>query len=901
MREKLLTAWGEFSFRHSGLIVAVMLLLAVAAIFSASRLTLKMRWSDLMPLSDPMVQEFNKIQTEYTSTTNSIIVVMGQENRMKSFADDIAPKIKSMTKYVKRVDYKIEEDFLRSHGLMLVKSKDLRKMVDNKLFDDFNLIEYLTHTNDNFEDVYIGDDESLSDKEKEDDAVRSLDGIRFWVETMTRYINDENTIPDSLANLAVERMLLGDPYFISPDKRMLLITIEPTFSITDIESSVASTDSIQAIIDNTLKDYPQIKAGLTGTVPLMRDEMVYSEKDMQITSVIAFILVLLLLIFSFRLIAAPLLAGINLVLGIILASGMIAVFIDSLNIMTSMFAVVLIGLGIDFSIHIISLYYERRAVGDNVADAATYTLSRSGSGILTGALTSSIAFFTLMISETRGIKEMGLVLGVGLMTVMISTILTLPSLLIMREKIIAKIAKHRAKEPRPLKNVEFPFLGKTGGIIEHRPKTILAIAIIISIIMLFFALDSKFSYNILDLEPAGIPSVTLQDSMLVAFDMSPDFVMVTAASTDEAGQIAKRAKQTSSVSAVESISNYLPSTKEQDKRIPSVIQLINQLENAHSEIPMKVIDVPRLIEQLDRLDMNIYELGQMAFIGGQDKVENKCSRIAGNPDDDSSESIIQKLIMQINQNGGQALKGLNLFQKKYIPVMQAMAVNMADTSRITLENLPADIRNRFINKDKNEFLITIFPKEQVWDFEFLKRFNGQMQRISEKITGMPPLMLRLFKLVGRDGKNACILALIMVFLLLWLDFRRIKLAMITMIPLIVGAVWMIGLLSMLGLPLTYVNIMAIPMIIGIGIDDGVHLMHRYRIEGWYRTKEVLSSTGKAILLTSLTTIAGFGSLMIAKYRGFASLGSLLVLGVAACFITSILFLPALVNLLKKSK
>ena len=112
---------------------------------------------------------------------------------------------------------------------------------------------------------------------------------------------------------------------------------------------------------------------------------------------------------------------------------------------------------------------------------------------------------------------------------------------------------------------------------------------------------------------------------------------------------------------------------------------------------------------------------------------------------------------------------------------------------------------------------------------------------------------------------------------------------------------MVGLLSMLKLPLTYVNVMAIPMIIGIGIDDGVHLMHRYRIEGWYRTKEVLSSTGKAILLTSLTTIAGFGSLIIAKYRGFASLGSLLVLGVVACFITSVLFLPALVNLLKRTK
>ena len=122
-----------------------------------------------------------------------------------------------------------------------------------------------------------------------------------------------------------------------------------------------------------------------------------------------------------------------------------------------------------------------------------------------------------------------------------------------------------------------------------------------------------------------------------------------------------------------------------------------------------------------------------------------------------------------------------------------------------------------------------------------------------------------------------------------------------MIPLLAGAVWMVGLLSVLGLPLTFVNVMAVPMIIGIGVDDGVHLMHRYRIEGWSRTRRVLTSTGKAILLTSLTTIAGFGSLLIARYRGFVSLGTLLILGVVSCFITTVLFLPAIVNLLKEAE
>jgi hypothetical protein len=246
---------------------------------------------------------------------------------------------------------------------------------------------------------------------------------------------------------------------------------------------------------------------------------------------------------------------------------------------------------------------------------------------------------------------------------------------------------------------------------------------------------------------------------------------------------------------------------------------------------------------------------------------------------------------------GKALAGLSNFQNGYRPVLRELALQMADTSRIDLQSLPESISSRFLSKNKDRYLVTITPEEEVWNIEFMRRFTGQMERISDKITGMPPLFLRLIDLIGEDGKRAATMALAVVFVLLWIDFRRLKLALFAMLPLVAGAVWMVGLMSIFGIPLTVINVMGIPMIIGIGIDDGVHLLHRYRIEGWGRAKIVLQSTGRAILLTSLTTIAGFGSLMIAKYRGFGSLSALLVLGVAACFITTVIFLPALVSLI----
>ncbi len=851
------------------------------------------RWSDLLPLEDPMVQEFDRIIAEYTNASNSIIVVQGPEQRIKAFAEEIVPQVERLTEYVERMDYKIDEDFIRQHGFMLVKAKDLRKTVG--VFEDLNLIPFLNHINDNFEETYIADEEALSTKEKEDNAVRYLDGLQFWLKTMDRYVSQSNASSPALADSAVDRFLIGDPYFISHDKSVLLIIVEPTFSILDVDKTVASTDSIQAILDKTLSDFPQVRAGLTGTIPLGRDETVYSMKDMQTTSVVALILVLLVFILSFRMWTAPLLAGLNLILAIVIAAGIGAVFLDSLNIMTSMFAVILIGLGIDYSIHIISVYNERRAMGEDPPLAMQQTLRRSGAGIITGGITTAAAFFTLMIASSRGIKEMGLILGIGIISAMITTLAGLPALLVLREKIAGKIL---SKPPRPV-SVEFKVLEKFGERVSRKPVLFLIIGLLLTGFFVYQALHSKFDYNYLNMEPKGLPSVALQDTMIEAFDLSPDFAMVTTSTVEEAREISEKAKKVPSVSLVESISEYVPSDSQQQRRRPYLREIRHHLKTNTGKIRLSKNNLPELTEQLERLDMNIYELGQLAFTGGQDRVDEKCQQIIGDPEDSDSESSILQLVAKLRNDLEFAAVQLNLFQKQYGSPLREKAYQMANPEHINLNMLPQSIRKRYINKDGDKFLVTIYPKEQVWNFEFLRIFADQLERISPKISGTPSLFLRLIDYIKRDGVRATILTILIVLLFLWLDFRRLSTALMAMIPLLAGGIWMVGLMKTFGMMFTFVNVMGIPMIVGIGIDDGVHLLHRYRVEGVSQTPLVLKSTGKAIMLTSLTTMVGFGSLTLAEYRGFVSLGSLLVLGVFACFITTVLLLPSIIGIITR--
>jgi predicted RND superfamily exporter protein len=226
---------------------------------------------------------------------------------------------------------------------------------------------------------------------------------------------------------------------------------------------------------------------------------------------------------------------------------------------------------------------------------------------------------------------------------------------------------------------------------------------------------------------------------------------------------------------------------------------------------------------------------------------------------------------------------------------------MANPEPITLEGLPENIRNQFVNEAGDRFLLTIYAKSEIWDYENLRRFNDQLELVDPNITGMPPVMERLFNLVAQDGVRATLLTVVIVFLLLWIDFRSLRFALLGLIPLVAGGLWMTGILKSTGMMLTFFNVLGIPMIVGIAIDDGVHLLHRYKFEGLGKTPLVLKSTGKAILLTSLTTMVGFGSLLLATMRGFISLGSLLVFGVGACFLTTVLFLPSIIGLWKRKR
>lgn len=224
--------------------------------------------------------------------------------------------------------------------------------------------------------------------------------------------------------------------------------------------------------------------------------------------------------------------------------------------------------------------------------------------------------------------------------------------------------------------------------------------------------------------------------------------------------------------------------------------------------------------------------------------------------------------------------------------------SMADPSKVTLDDLPPVIRNTLLPRHGEGFLLNIFPRKYLYDKTEMMRFAEQTESVSNKISGTEKLFLLLMDSTLIEGRDAALLALLIIAVLMLIHFRR-PYGLIALLPLLIGTLIMLALMHILGMKYNYMNFIAVPIILGIGIDDGVHVLHRFRHQsGTSREVRLYDSfrfVGRSILLTSLTTMVGFGSVGFYEMRGMASFGQVLFMGVGACFIATLMILPPMIR------
>jgi len=219
-------------------------------------------------------------------------------------------------------------------------------------------------------------------------------------------------------------------------------------------------------------------------------------------------------------------------------------------------------------------------------------------------------------------------------------------------------------------------------------------------------------------------------------------------------------------------------------------------------------------------------------------------------------------------------------------------------ARLRIEDLPPALHDRFIGVT-GKHLLMVNPKKDVWNRENQREFLEQLTRVDPDVTGTPVQLYHYTDLLKSSYEEAAWYSLGAIVILVFLHFRSLSSILLTLVPVAVGSLWLGGLMGWLHVPLNPANIMTLPLVIGIGVTNGIHILNRFAEE---QTPSILArSTGKAVLVSGLTSIAGFGSLMLAKHRGIESLGYVMSIGLATCMAAGLTFLPAILNLLTQRR
>ena len=654
---------------------------------------------------------------------------------------------------------------------------------------------------------------------------------------------------------------LSSEYLLTNEGRLGFVLLR--LAETDKDSFAQGSEAIDALrrlIKQVSNRHPETKVGLTGLPVMENDEMRVSQSSMMRASLLSLVGVACLFVAGFGGLRHPMMTIAALLLALAWALGYITLAVGHLNILSISFGVVLIGLGIDFGVHYVARYLQLHATVRSTDEALVQTASSVGPAIVTGAVTTSIAFFTAALTEFTGVAELGVIAGGGILLCCVAAITLLPAMIRLSD------AKRRGLVlPAPL-----DIHGWLRPVFR-RPKTLLAVTTSGTVLVALGMSRLDYDHNLLNLQPEGLESVELEKKLLDESDQSVWFALSIAESRQELLRRKADFLKLGSVERVEEIASLLP-TDHQQKR-PIIQQIHRRLADLPERPPRISVDPPA--------DLGLVLARAQALVTGDPRAvrtERQLEQVRHALRRMPVAECYSRLSDYQQRMAGDLLSRLHTLRA------------MANPEPPKLADLPQGLVTRFVGTG-GRYLLKIYAEADIWDMDAMEKFVAEVRSVDARATGNPLQTYEASRQMKHSYEQAAWYALAAVLIVLYADFRSLRYTLLAMAPLGLGMLQLFGVLGILNIPLNPANMIVLPLILGIGIDDGVHVIHDFRRQpGRYRMS---ASTASAVLITSLTTMVGFGSLMIASHRGLQSLGRVLTIGVSCCLFTSLVMLPAL--------
>jgi predicted RND superfamily exporter protein len=833
-KQRLLLRIEAFSRRRYGVVLAAAALVFVASTWIGSRIEVESDVLDLIPRGNKKVDTFRDALRDFGSIDYLMVLIEaapGEEpDDLEDLADVFTEELAAREDLVESVEYRFRPDprflelftenaflFLSPHELPRIAERLTDAAIAEQIRE--NRIALASPTG-AFAESLVGRD--------------PLGLLPFFVERL-------------LSHRGALKLDISSGYYLSTDGRSLIMLVKPkrpsqdlAFSRELLGAADAAAAKARARIRAETDRVPTAAFRYGGNPAVLTEEARLLGRTIGITGTAAFFAVLGLYLVCYRRVATLIYSSLPLMLGQAMTFAVAALVLGSLNSASAALPALLMGLGTDFTILMYARYVEERQAGRNLAEATEAMVGETGLGVFTGAITSAGTFYALCISGYRGLSDLGLLIGTGIVLCGVAIVFMLPAMIAWHEG-------GRRSGVESLRKLHLQSIGLEKLIafsVRHRKPVIAAVAIA-TLAAALGARGLDFDANVNSLRSTESKSYQVQQDIAERFGASLSYMMAIAEgrTLDEAVAHAAEVKgrlepflADRTIGSYESILDYLPPVSRQEEVLASL--------RAEAGGPFDAARIRATLAQ--ELDRNGFR--SEAFSG--------------------------------------YLAGLDRF------LAPARPITLADLEGKGLGR----IVDRFVRREQGRVRIVtyLYPTDPQWRRRpppgLVEALTGDDAGIT--VTGTNVVGEELRQLFLRDATRAWFLGFAIVAILLVVDFRSLRLTAIALAQLVAGVLLMLGTMRLLGMQFNYANAFVATMIMGVGIDYSIHIVHRLALNGGVLDDGVLE-TGKGVVLAALTNVAGFGTLTLGNYPAMRSVGLVALIGSVTCLLTALTLVPAM--------
>ncbi len=855
-------------------------LLTALAAWTVTGLRVDATFMGLIDEEDPAAQRLASLSHEFGAASGLLLVITGgeEEDRRKAAAE--AVEVLRPLEPVLWAEARLDEEVLRSYGLVIAADEDFENLhgavrrgepVLRALSEDPTLEAGLVAINDS---VISG----FSARRAPEDAGEGILALTRLVELLAT-ASERDLVEEDFRRLVPEQeqrgamgLALRDGWLASEDGSVYVVDVRTTLDPLRADIGMGGFALIEQALAPVRTANPDLWINFSGLAAgAYQDQQNVLGKVLPLSS-LTLVLVLLAFTALDRRPTTSLLVGTGLLIAVLWTFALVRLVLGYASLMSTAFGILLFGLGVDYAVHIVVRFNDERAAGVDGEQAMVVALQKTGRGVVVGAVTTMTAFILMTVADVKAGTHLGITAAMGLGCALVVMVVVLPAGL-------ALVDQHTTARRTRL---DLPVLDAIVRACLQRRGLVLGVSCVTLIAVTTQLPKFQLETDLEKLVTQDMPAMHANHIVTEAFGGSAEGVLSVHEDLESSRVKAGELELLSSVARVDGIHHIIPPDVEgrlaRNRRLQPYLLTPVPVER-------QTVDVDALRLELERLRTAAARVvGEATFAGRVDIAEQARALKAA----------CQTTLEAVEGSGAQLARNEYLLMGQLADGTELL-LEASSLWSFDVEDLPEQIRSRYVS-DKGRYVLYVYPTDHRIAWDFLKRYKAEVLSVDPQAVGTL-LVVEDLLIGGMDrlpfAMGAVLLSLLII---LWMDLRRLSAVLVALVPLILGGTAAVGTVIALKVPISVLMLSAFPVVFGIGIDDGVHILHRWEEAEGGDVAPAVAATGKAILFTTVTTGLGFGILFLLNHRGLAGMATLVLIGVGTCFVSSITVLPALASL-----